>query len=79
MKSYLFFETLLLASDKCLDLYWSIGRLYLKEKSFWKTEEKFDLGLVTKEIWLGITGIRMCLINSLFIIFQPEVLDLLPV
>ena len=32
--------------------------------------------LVTKEICLGI---RMCPINSLFIIFQPEVLDLLPV
>ena len=36
MKCYLSFETLLLASDKCLDLYLSIGRsIYLKEGGFW--------------------------------------------
>ena len=56
MTCYLSVETLLIASDKCPDLYLSIGRLiYLEEKFFFSdNREKHRLGLETKETWLGM-------------------------
>ena len=43
IKCYLSFGILLTASDKCLDVYLSIGRsIYLEEKGLGATEVKFD-------------------------------------
>ena len=45
MKCYLSFETLLLVSDKCLDLYLSIGRsIYLKERGIGGKGGKNSIG-----------------------------------
>ena len=54
MNCYLSVEALLNASDKCPDLYLSIGRLiHLEEKGFFSdNREKHRSGLVTKETWL---------------------------
>ena len=45
MKCHLCFEILLLASDKCQDLYLSIGRsIYLKKRGFWDNGGKKPFG-----------------------------------
>ena len=55
MNCYLSVETLLIASDKCPDLYLSIGRsIYWEEKGFSDSRGKHRCGLVTKETWLCI-------------------------
>ena len=53
MNCYLSVETLLIASDKCPDLYLSIGRsIYWEEKGF--SDNRGKTSMRTKETWLCI-------------------------
>ena len=76
IKCYLSVEPLLLASDKCLNLSFNIGRsIYLKGRGLGDNTGKNSIRNRNQRIWLCIWRSTLkFLINSLFVIFQPKLL-----